>query len=481
MSGNNHKWINKTNRHFSPNLNQIGISGLKRSGGYIYEEFHPRLRGKRAIEVFREMADNDAVCGCIIRSHTSIIGQAKRELKAADDSLEALFYKDKIESMFGDCEQTESERMQEILSMCWAGYSIFAKNWKQRRKSLSYISPANYNSKYDDGLYAPRRILGLSQDSIEEWKFSKEGNIEGAWQMAWPDFKRELIPAEYILLYRVDAQKNNPEGKSILRNAYRSWWFLKRIQELEAIGVERDMAGLMVMRLPPEFFADNASTAQKNTVEAFRKIAERARRNEYDGLLYPAGDTANGKTGWDVSLLQSGGRRPMDVDAIVKRLESRIALSVLGESVLLGMQGNVGSWSLASSKTHMMALVIQHEMSVIDDIDNRFLIPDIMKANGWPEEAAPSFAFGDIETDDATELMSAIVSGVSGGVISLDDGLEEYMRQRMGLPQKEKVDFTSGRVQDAIGSGVLEQTANKTDQILQNIVPIKQEVTNATS
>jgi hypothetical protein len=32
-------------------------------------------------------------------------------------------------------------------------------------------------------------------------------------------------------------------GRSILRNAVRSWWLLKRIQEHEAIGIERDLPG----------------------------------------------------------------------------------------------------------------------------------------------------------------------------------------------------------------------------------------------
>lgn len=33
-------------------------------------------------------------------------------------------------------------------------------------------------------------------------------------------------------------REKDPEGKSILRNAYRSWYFKKRIQEIEGIGIE---------------------------------------------------------------------------------------------------------------------------------------------------------------------------------------------------------------------------------------------------
>jgi hypothetical protein len=35
---------------------ELGVTGIKRTGGYIDEEFLPALRGRKAIEVFREMS-----------------------------------------------------------------------------------------------------------------------------------------------------------------------------------------------------------------------------------------------------------------------------------------------------------------------------------------------------------------------------------------------------------------------------------------
>ena len=58
------------------------------------------------------------------------------------------------------------------------------------------------------------------------------------------------IPMSKALLFRTKSRKNNPEGRSILRNAYRSWYFKRRIQEIEGIGIERDLAGLPVMHGP---------------------------------------------------------------------------------------------------------------------------------------------------------------------------------------------------------------------------------------
>ena len=40
-------------------MKEFGRAGQKRTGGIFYEEFLPELQGKKGIETYREMADND--------------------------------------------------------------------------------------------------------------------------------------------------------------------------------------------------------------------------------------------------------------------------------------------------------------------------------------------------------------------------------------------------------------------------------------
>jgi hypothetical protein len=56
------------------------------------------------------------------------------------------------------------------------------------------------------------------------------------------------IPIEKMLLFRPITHKNNPEGRSILRTAYTSY-YVKRLQELEAILGER-MGGIPIVKVP---------------------------------------------------------------------------------------------------------------------------------------------------------------------------------------------------------------------------------------
>ena len=47
-------------------MKEFGRAGQKRTGGIFYEEFLPELQGKKGIETYREMADNDDVVGAIL-------------------------------------------------------------------------------------------------------------------------------------------------------------------------------------------------------------------------------------------------------------------------------------------------------------------------------------------------------------------------------------------------------------------------------
>ena len=52
---------------------EAGVSGLKRWGGVITEEFLPELRGRRGARIYTEMASNDGSIGAVIRATEDLI------------------------------------------------------------------------------------------------------------------------------------------------------------------------------------------------------------------------------------------------------------------------------------------------------------------------------------------------------------------------------------------------------------------------
>ncbi|MAB56872.1 MAG: hypothetical protein CL524_04905 [Aequorivita sp.] len=341
-------------------------------------------------------------------------------------------YADFVEQCIEDMDITFTDFLAEALSFLPFGWSYFETLYKMRR---GYNEESKLSSGYNDGLVGWRKFAVRSQDTLFKWEFDEEGGLMGLWQMAPPDYQQVYIPIEKALHFRTETHKNNPEGRSILRNSYRSWYFLKRIQQIELVGIERDLAGLPIMQIPAELLSTNATSAQKSVVDDFRDMIQKIRRDEYEGVVIPSEMDIDGNpTGFKLSLLSSGGRRPMDVDTIVRRYESRIALSVLSEFLLVGMDSH-GSFSLSSNKTALFAQSLGTYLQSIAAVFNEQAIARLMRLNGWTDaENYPKLVFSDIETPDVQEIAGALTGLVTAGIITPDDELEKWVRDFSGLP-----------------------------------------------
>ena len=416
-------------------LDVVGSSGLNRQGGQVDEEWLRQLQGEKGLKLYTEMRDNDPVVGAILYAIKTLIRQTKSSFQSANDSDVAKQYKDFVESCVEDMDISWPDFLAEVLSFLPYGWSYFEVLYKVRR---GFNLDLKLSSNSSDGKIGWRKFAVRSQDTLSKWEFDDEGAVLGLWQMAPPSYEEVYIPLDKSLHFRTETHKNNPEGRSILRNAYRSFHFLKRIQEIEAIGIERDLAGMPTMQVPVELLSPNATTSQKSVVDDFRDMIQKIRRDEYEGVVIPSETDMDGNpTGFKLSLLNSGGRRPMDVDSIVKRYESRIALSVLGEFVLLGLDG-VGSFALSSNKTALFAQALGTYLQTIAATFNKQAVHTLLRLNGFQDvENFPSLVFHDIESPDIQEIAGALSGLVSSGVLTPDNELENWVRDFANLPQSE--------------------------------------------
>ena len=416
-------------------LDILGQPGLKHYGGRVDEEWLRQLKGDKANKAFMEMRDNDPVIGAILYAVKTLVRQTEWRIEPAEDTPEHKAVADFVEECRQDMAHSWHDLLSEILSMLTFGWSYFECVYKYRRGPD--MKDGSERSKFNDGKIGWRKIAIRSQETLYKWELDEDGSPVGMWQQPPPDYTLRFIPIGKALLFRTETHKANPEGRSILRNAYRSWYYLKRIQEIEAIGIERDLAGLPVAHVPLEMLSPNASAAQKSTVANIFEMVRKVKRNEFEGVVFPAETDIDGNpSGFKFSLLASGGRRPIDVNEIVKRYESRIAMSVLGEFVLLGMD-SVGSFALSSNKTHLFAQALGSYLQQIADIFNRFAIPKLLKYNGIAPELFPELVFEDIESPDLNELATAIGTLSSAGVLTPDDELEQWVRGFGNMPMPE--------------------------------------------
>lgn len=424
----------------------IGTSGLRQYGGWVREEFLPQLSGRQAARTFREMMDNSSTIGAAMFAVIASMRKVEWRTEPADDTPAAQEMADFVDSCRDDMSHTWSDFVIEMLSMLGYGFAPMEIVYKRRNGRAPGTDPGNPGrdlpkSKYDDGLVGWRRLPLRGQDTVIKWFFGESNEILGMTQQPWIGPLVD-IPIEKMLLFRPHQRKNNPEGSSILRTAYRSWFLAKRLEEQEAILFER-ISGLPVVKVPNELF-DLASSGNSDAVAklaAFKNIALNLRIDEQMGVVLPsdcwpgAGGAPSSQPMYSLELITPASTRSgANSDQIIQRYNLNILTSILADFLQLG-HGARGTQSLAVSKTDMFFQAIEGYLNSSADVLNRYALPRLWDLNGLDHDLAP-----EITPDLAVRLDLDVLSNFilrmsqSGMPLFPDPELEQWVRDAAGLP-----------------------------------------------
>jgi hypothetical protein len=417
---------------------EAGSTGLTRFGGWVHEEWLKDLQGIRGINIYKEMRDNDPVIGAILFALKMLIRQASWRVESGGLSTPDDEAKSFLESCLYDMSMSWHDTITEILSMLVFGWSWHECVFKRR---LGDTRDPTGRSKFNDGRIGWRKIPIRAQETFWKWIFEEDGGVSALQQQPPPDYLLREIPIEKSLLFRTEANKGNPEGRSILRNAYRSYYMKKNIEEIEAIGIERDLAGIPMAHVPPQILSINATPAEKAAVDAIKRMVTNIRRDKSEGIVFPSEDTPDGKkTGYKLTLLSTGGRRNFDTTATINRYDQRITMTVLADFILLGHE-KVGSYALSSNKTGLFSVAIGAFLDCIAEVFNTHAIPRLFALNTFQGITdLPKLTHGDIEVPNLKEL-GDYIAALSGAQMPLfpDDDMENFLRNVANLPMKPKV------------------------------------------
>lgn len=418
---------------------EIGRIGQFRygSGGansIFFEEFLHELRGLKGVHAYTEMADNDATVGAILFAIEMLMRQCEFHVEPGGETEKDKEAAEFVESCMHDMERTWSDTLSEILSFLTYGWSYHEIVYKRRvGKTNSPIT----NSKHKDGLIGWRKLPIRSQDTLYGWEYQGDSDdLIGMTQAPPPKFEKLTIPIEKALHFRTRSRKDNPEGRSILRTAYRAYYFKKRLEEIEGYGMERDLAGFPVLYAPKDIGIWDDDPEAQATLARAEAIVSSIRRDAREGLVLPGGYDEG--TGWKLELLASGSKRQFDTNAIIDRYDKRIATSVLADFVMMGQQ-SVGSFALADNKTQIFAMAIGSYLDTICEVFNIQGIPRLIDINGDHFNgitAYPKMVHSDIEEPDLQQFATFVKEMVTTGVIVPDEALEDEVRRVGHLPER---------------------------------------------
>ena len=196
-------------------------------GGLYYDEYSSELQGLNGVTKYEEMRSGDATVAAAllamelpIRSTNWKIepGTTNGEVTDADkeiaDFVEKAFF-DKMDGSFDDF-------LRQALTMLTFGFSVFEKVYK-----------------VEDGKIYIKKVAQRLQKSIYERK--QEDGTPGITQQLNNSEKPMYIsiPAEKLVIFTNRKEGSNPEGRSVLRSAYKHWYYKDNLYSFDGVKHER--------------------------------------------------------------------------------------------------------------------------------------------------------------------------------------------------------------------------------------------------
>lgn len=424
---------------------ELGSTGLKRAGGYVDEEFLPQLRGRKAVQVYREMGDNDPIVGALLFSIVQLCRNVDFPVVPGGKTQDHAKAAKLVETCMDDMSHTWADFVAEaVMGKVQYGWSWHEIVLKQRKGP--WQRDGAMRSQYTDGMVGWRRMPVRAQETLQRWVFDDSGGVRGMVQLAAPDYKQRILPIERSVLFRHGIHKGNPEGRSMLRTAYRPWFYKKRLEEFESVGVERDLAGLPMVTVPAEYLRAAKGTDQAKMVDAMKRMVRAIRRNEQEGLVFPASyDSDTKQPMFKFELLGSGGARQFSTNELITRYEQRILMTCLADFILVGHQ-QTGSYNMHVDKTGIFRTAINQIIQSFCDDLNRHVIPKLFAANGWKPDELPKIKPSDVDAPDLGQL-SQFLSATAGLGFNWgpDADMERYLRNAAGMPELGDDDYGKRR------------------------------------
>jgi len=386
---------------FDPVMTEIGTSSPSPFTRNLRQEYNSDLRGLNGLKKFDQMRRSDGTVRSTLRLVKTPVLAArwfvepyrKRDqetVRKVDATAAAL-----VESvLFDEMSISWSQVLIEALLMCDFGYYMFEKVWENRivdgkmRTVLKKLAPRH-----------PMDVI--------EWYYDTNGGpagvkMRGPTGMSQDDY---IIPISKLVVFTHDREGGDVEGISILRSAYKHWYYKEQLYKIDAIQKERHGIGVPIIKLPPGHKPADVAIAQS--------LGRNLRTNERAHVVLPPL--------WEMMFAKLEGHVVNAIESIDHH-NGEILKNVLG-----AFNGKDDDQIMFLKATRFIA-------DIVCEVFNCYIIPQLVDFNfsnaKYPKLRARRIS----EQADWRTISFAIRNLVGAGVIIPDERMERYLRAEMDLP-----------------------------------------------
>ena len=455
-------------------LSESGYMGLNIFNGITNEEMKKELNFPQSLKTFKNMSYHGAI-NSPLTLYTNIISKADWVVKPPKEASEAEKKQTEfIRECLHDMDQPFEELVKDILSMNIYGFSVHEKVFRKRYSSNG--------SKYNDGLIAWKKLPIRSQESIKKFLFSDDGNeIKGVQQnisnlsdpynrFSSRDKLEVNLPREKFMLFRTGNHRGDPFGKSMLRDAYLAWRYLTVLEEIESNGVAKDLSGVPILKLPPQYLSKDATPDQVAIRQYYERSMANLQVNQQSAMILPnAYDPETRQPLFELSLLSMDGKKGFDTTKVKEYYKNLILTSLFADILIMG-QSATGSFALGQIKNSLSGAMAESMIREIKSVFNNDLIRHTYELNGWNTARACTLDFENMESADLESFSKAVQRYASTSVLEVDREVLNRVRESMGVdplpedlePQQELLPAFASRSGDGMEVGTTGNGTAKT-------------------
>lgn len=358
--------------------------------GEMGEDFMCDLSNSSGLRVFRKMRWNDPVIGGLLMRMESIFSSIKWSYEGEEVLPVTL-----------------------IRNIIKEATSVFTYGF--------YVGEIIYG--LTNGRYVVKDIEPRGQMTIED--VGKKGILQVG--------EDKPIPIEKCLYLTIMSEVRWKFGRSLLRHIYKPYYYKKAIEAAEAVGADRDLAGLPILSAPEgfDFTAGlegnpNYSKLVKTTLDWATDIVSNIRSDEQEGVVLPYG--------WKLELLR-GEKGGTDTDKILRRYNTEICVGLLESFVAEGAFSS--STRGASEVSYDMFLdSCEGWARFFTDNLNEQVIKRVCSYNGVKE--VPILKHTPVNSESIKDLASYVARLISQGAINVTPELENSLLRIAKLPERDE-------------------------------------------
>lgn len=397
-----------------PDLANLGATGTAIFSGIITsEEYNPDFYWRDGIKIYEQMMRNDAQIFAVRQLMELPIRRATWSIEPFSDSAQDKEIASFVDScLFHDmCYQT-------------ADGGVIYQTWddllRQMLMAISYGFMAFEKVfRIEDGWVKWARWTPLLPRTVWRWWVGSDNELTGIQQWTFKNYSYQFvnIPAGKLLLFVHRQEGNNYEGVSVLRTAYKNWWYKQNFEKIDAISIERNAVVPPVIYLP-----ENATS---NDLQAAQTIVQNIRANEMGGVTLPHD--------FNLEFPKNMQKYAAAIMPSIQYHDIMIARNVLAQFVNLGST-ETGAYALDASQKSTFLSALQAECEWIEDTINANAIKQLVDYNFDGVEGYPKIKCSKVLADDFDKISTALQILGGAGFIHPTPETEDMLRDMLGLP-----------------------------------------------